>query len=215
MPRLSSVVVPIIVWVVAGVVLPIAVLAWLLAHHQPPYALDRAAMETPRSALGGHPVSIRPVSGVLDVIADGGSTAVYADGGSATIVRTSRPSQVIGKYGSSLRENRVMSFSAASYTQRDSTLMDGRVARTFGMENTVFAFVAPSAASLDRLVAQSAVRPNAKRDVGNTVLDDHRWTAVGVGLGWFVVASLIVTLAIVRAFASGTPQPSTVTWPDR
>jgi hypothetical protein len=213
MPRLSSVVVPIIVWVVAGVMVPIGVLMWLLAHHQPPYALDRAAMETPRSALGGHPVSLRPVTGVLDVIGDGGSTAVYADGGTATIVRTSRPSQVIGKYGSSLRESRMSSFSTGGVTQRNATLTDGRLSRMFGIDDTVFAFVAPTAASLDRLVAQSAVRPNTKRDVGNTVLDDHGWTALAVGLGWFIVASLITTLAIVRAFASGAPQPATVTWP--
>ncbi len=52
---------------------------------------------------------------------------------------------------------------------------------TFGMDTMVFAFIASSAASLDRLVAQSAVRPNTKRDVGNTVLDGHVGRAVAAG----------------------------------
>jgi hypothetical protein len=198
-PRLPSLVAVVAAFIAAGFVLPVGVLAFLLAHHQPPYELDRAAMETPRSALGGNPIAVRPASGVFDVVADGGTTAVYADGSSATIVRTKRPSQVIAKYGSASDERTSRSFTAGGFTQRDATLADGRVARTFGTDGTVFAFVAASPRALDALVAQSAVRRNPKRDVGNDVLDGHVGAAILVALGWFASISLVAIVVIVRA----------------
>ncbi|MDB5070391.1 MAG: hypothetical protein JWM87_1502 [Candidatus Eremiobacteraeota bacterium] len=206
---------PVVAYVAAGIVVPICVLVSLLAHHQPPYVLDRAAMETPRTALGGNPVSVRPVSGVFDIVADGGRIAVYADGSTATLVRTVRPSQVIAKYASSLNERKSTSFSTGGFTERNATLTDGRVARTFGLDETVFAFVAPSRPALDRLVAQSAVRPNTKRDVGNDVLDGHTVAALVIGAGWFLLASLLATLAIVRAFAGPVAAPPPVPWYQR
>lgn len=215
MPRWSSIIVPVVAFVAAGIVVPICVLMWLLAHHQPPYVLDRAAMESPRTALGGKPVSERPVSGVFDVVADGGRTAVYADGSTATLVRTVRPSQVIAKYAASLNERSSSSFSIGGCTERDATLADGRVARTFGIDETVFAFVAPSRPALDRLVAQSAVRRNTKRDVGNDVLDGHAVAAVVIGSGWFLLASLLATLAIIRAFTGANVAAPAVPWYQR
>jgi hypothetical protein len=200
--RWPAIVVPLVAYVAAGFVLPLCVLAWLLVHHQPPYVLDRAMLETPRAALGGNPVAVRPASGLFDVVADGGTTAVYADGGTATIVRTARPSQVIEKYASSLDERSSRSFSAGGLTQRDATLANGQVARTFGMDGTVLAFVASSPRALDGLVAQSAVRRNTKRDVGNDVLDGHVLAAVLIGLGWFALTSLLAVLAILRAINS-------------
>jgi hypothetical protein len=205
--RVWSILLPLAAYVVAAFIMPIGVLIWLLAHHEPPYLLDGTRMESPRTALGGNPIAVRPASGVFDVVADGGQTAVYADGATATIVRTARPDQVIAKYGSSLNERRLTSFSAAGFTQRDATLADGRVARTFGMDGTVFAFVASSPLALDRLVAQSAVRRNAKRDIGNSVLDGHAGAAILIGLGWFVAMSILATLAIVRAMNGGGSPP--------
>ncbi|HEY0384108.1 MAG TPA: hypothetical protein VGC72_18095 [Candidatus Elarobacter sp.] len=215
MMRWSSIVLPVVAFVAFGFVLPVGVLAFLLAHYERPYGLDRAAMETPRSALGGNPVVVRPASGVFDVIADGGKTAVYADGSTATIVRTARPSQIIEKYGSSLNERRSRSSTAGGFTQRDGTLADGRVARTFGLDGTVFAFVAPSPRALDRLVAQSALRRNAKHDVGNTVLDGHSGAAILVGLGWFAIVSLLAIVAILRAVTSTGPSPQRLPWYQR
>jgi hypothetical protein len=200
---LSSLVAVVVAFIAAGFVPPLAALAFLLAHHQPPYVLDRAAMETPRSALGGNPVAVRPASGVFDIVADGGTTAVYADGSTATLVRTKRPSQVIEKYGSAADERTSRSFTAGGFTQRDATLADGRVARTFGTDGTVFAFVAASPRALDALVAQSAVHRNPKRDVGNDVLDGHVGAAILVGLGWFASISLVAVVVLLRA-TSGT-----------
>ncbi|HWT05759.1 MAG TPA: hypothetical protein VN224_08380, partial [Xanthomonadales bacterium] len=214
--RWPSVVLPLAVYVAVGFVLPLGVLVWLLAHHQPPYVLDRAMMETPRTALGGNPVAVRPARGVFDIVADGGTTAVYADGSTATIVRTRRPSQVIEKYGSSSDERTSRSFTAGGFTQRDATLADGRVARTFGTDETVFAFVARSPLVLDRLVAQSAVRRNTKSDVGNTVLDGHVAAAVLIGIGWFAAASLLAVLAMLRALTStDASAPPRVPWYQR
>jgi hypothetical protein len=203
-PRSFSIVIPFVAFVVAGVMLPLGVLIWLLAHHEPPYVLDPEAMRSARSALGGNPVAVRRVTGVLDVIGDGGTTAEYADGSTATIVRTARPDQVVEKYGSSLPERGSTSFSVGGFTQRDARLTDGRFARTVGTGETVFAFIAPSKPALERLVAQSAVRSNPKRDVGNTVLDDHTATAILVGLAWFSTAFVLATVAIVRAAISLT-----------
>jgi hypothetical protein len=200
--RWPAIVVPLVAYVAAAFVLPLCVLAWLLVHHQPPYVLDRAMLETPRAALGGNPVAVRPAPGVFDVVADGGTTAVYADGSTATIVRTARPSQVIEKYASSLNERSSRSFSAGGFTQRDATLATGQVARTFGTDGTVFAFVAASPRALDRLVAKSAVRRNTKRDIGNDVLDGHVLAAVLIGLGWFALMSLLAVLALLRAISS-------------
>ncbi len=211
MPSWSSILVPVVAFVVAGIILPIGVLAWLLAHHEPPYLLDRTAMETPRTALGGNPVAIRPASGVFDVVADGGTTAVYADGSTATIVRTPRPSQVIEKYGSSLNERTSTSFTAGGFTQRDATLGDGRLARTFGLDGMVVAFVAASPRALDRLVAQSAVRRNSKRDVGNSVLDGHTAAAILIALGWFATTAALTLVAILRA-TSTSAAPPPVPW---
>jgi hypothetical protein len=177
--------------------------------------LDRAMMETPRTALGGNPVAVLPASGVFDIVADGGTTATYSDGSSATIVRTRRPSQVIEKYASSLNERSSRSFSAGGFTQRDATLADGRVARTFGADGTVFAFLAPSPRALDLLVAQSAVRHNAKRDVGNDVLDGHVAAAVLIGIGWFAVTSLFAVLAIVRVLNGADASTPRVPWYQR
>jgi hypothetical protein len=201
-PGWFSIVMPFVAFVVGGVLLPLGVLIWLLAHHEPPYVLDREAMRSARSALGGNPVAMRPVSGVLDVIGDGGTTAEYADGSTATLVRAARPDQVVEKYGLSLPEKSSSSFSVGGFTQRDARLTDGRFARTIGTSGSVFAFIAPSAPALEGLVAQSAVRPNAKRDVGNTVLDDHAAMAILIGLGWFVAALILATVAIVRAALS-------------
>jgi hypothetical protein len=200
--RWSSIAVPVAAYVVAGILLPIGVLVWLQAHHEPPYVLDRESMGSARRALGGRPIALKPVSGVLDVIGDGGTTAEYADGSTATMVRAARPSQVVAKYGSSLPEKHSTSSTVGGFTQRDATLTDGRVARTVGTGNIVFAFVAPSVAALDRAVAHSAVRPNAKRDVGNAVLDDRAGTAMAIGIGWFATASLLAGLTIARAAKS-------------
>ncbi|MDB5093287.1 MAG: hypothetical protein JWO85_1388 [Candidatus Eremiobacteraeota bacterium] len=202
MLRWSSIVVPIAVYLAAGIVLPIGVLVWLQAHHEPPYVLESESIGSARSALGGRPIALRPVSGVLDVIADGGTTADYADGSTATMVRASRPSQVVAKYGSSLPEKSATSSTAGGFTQRDATLSDGRVARTIGTSGFVFAFIAPSVAALDRAVAHSALRPNAKRDVGNAVLDDRAGPAMTIGIGWFAAASLLAGLTIARALKS-------------
>jgi hypothetical protein len=201
-PRWFSIVIPVVAFMVVGVLVPLAVLIWLLAHHEPPYVLDRAALGSARTALGGDPVTLKPVTGTLDVIADGGTTATYADGSTATIVHTSRPDQVVGKYGGSLSERGSSSFSVGGFTQRDARLTDGRFARTIGTDGTVLAFIAPSAPALERLVSQSALRRNAKRDVGNTVLDDHGATATLVGLGWFFAALALGTIAVVRGASS-------------
>lgn len=199
----------------AGIIAPICVLVWLLAHHQPPYVLDRAAMATPRSALGGKPVVVRPVSGVFDIVADGGRIAVYPDGSTATLVHTVRPSQVIEKYASSMNERGWSSSTMGGFTKRNARLADGRLARTFGIDESVFAFVAPSRPALDRLVAQSAVRRNTKRDVGNDVLDGHTVAALLIGAGWFLLSSLLATLAIVRAFVGPSPAPQPIPWYQR
>jgi hypothetical protein len=214
-PRWSSILVPVVAYVAAGIVVPICVLIWLLSHHQPPYVLDRAAMGSPRTALGGNSVSVRPVSGVFDIVADGGRIAVYPDGSTATLVRTVRPNQVIAKYASTLNERSSSSFTMGGFTERNATLADGRVARTFGIDESVFAFVAPSRPALDRLVAQSAVRRNTKRDVGNDVLDGHTAAALLIGAGWFLLASLLAVLAIVRAFAGPVAAPPPVPWYQR
>ena len=213
MPRWPWVVVTVLAFVIGGFVVPIGALIWLLAHHEPPFVLDSAVMATPRSALGGRPVAVRPAIGIFDIIADGGTTAVYADGGTATIVRTTRPNQVIEKYGSSLEERGSSSFSIGGFTQRDARLADGRLTRTFGFPGTVIAFVAPSAPSLARLVAQSAVRRNTKRGIGNTVLDDHATAAISVGAGWLLLTSLLVTLVIVRMLKAATREA--VPWYER
>ena len=215
MPRWSWVVVPVLAFVAAGIVVPVFVLVWLMAHHQPPYVLDAAAMETPRSALGGTPIAVRPASGVFDIVADGGQTAIYADGSTSTIVRTPRPSQVIAKYSSTLDERRSASSSAGGFTQRDATLTDGRRARTFGLDGTVFAFIAPSPAALDGLVAQSAIRRNTKRDVGNDVLDGHAVVAILIGVGWFFLASILAAVAIVRAFTGPDVSEPQLPWYQR
>jgi hypothetical protein len=128
-PRWFSIVIPVVAFMVVGVLVPLAVLIWLLAHHEPPYVLDRAALGSARTALGGDPVTLKPVTGTL-------------------------------------------------------------------------AFIAPSAPALERLVSQSALRRNAKRDVGNTVLDDHGATATLVGLGWFFAALALATIAVVRGASS-------------
>jgi hypothetical protein len=213
--RWSSIVLPAVAFIAAGFMVPVGVLAFLLAHHESPYLVDHAAMETPRAALGGDPIVVRPASGVFDVIASGGKTAVYADGSTATFVRVARPNQVIEKYGSSLNERRSSSSTAGGFTQRDATLADGRFARTFGIDGAVFAFVAPSPRALDRLVAQSALRRNAKRDIGNTVLDGHGGAAILVGLGWFGVVSLLAIVAILRAVTSTGPSPQRLPWYQR
>jgi hypothetical protein len=215
MMRWSSIVLPVVAFMAFGFILPIGMLAFLLAHHEPPYVLDRAAMATPRSALGGNPVVVRPSSGVFDVIADGGTTAVFADGSTATVVRTARPSQIIEKYGSTMNERRSRSSTTGGFTQRDATLADGRVARTFGIDGTVLAFVAPSPRALDRLVAQSALRRNDKRGAGNTVLDGHAGAAILVGLGWFALVSALAIVAILRAVTSTGPAPPRVPWYQR
>lgn len=208
-PRWFSIVMPFTAFVVVGVLLPLGVLIWLLVHHEPPFVLDRAAMRSDRSALGGDPVALRPVTGVLDVIGEGGTTAEFADGSTATVVRAARPDQVVEKYGSSLPEKGSSSFSVGGFSLRDARLSDGRFARTIGTSGTVFAFIAPSRPALERLAAQSAVRPNPKRDVGNTVLDDHTVTAILVGLGWFLAAFILATAAIVRAvIAFNAPRSS-------
>jgi hypothetical protein len=212
---LSSIVVPVVAYVVAGIVVPVGVLIWLLGHHQPPYVLDRGAMETPRSALGGNPVAVRQAGGVFDVVADGGTTAVYADGSTSTVVRTPRPSQVIEKYGSSLHERRSSSTTVGGYTRRDATLADGRFARTIGIDGMVFAFVAPSPAALEGLVAQSAVRRNTKRDIGNDVLDGHTVAAILIGAGWFFFTSVAALLAIVRAVATTGASAPPAPWYQR
>jgi hypothetical protein len=170
-------------------------------------------MENARTALGGNPVAVRPAGGVFDVVTNGGTTAVYADGSTATFVRTPRPSQTIGKYGSSLDERTSMSSTVGGFTRRDATLADGRSARTFGIDGTVFAFVAPSVLALDRLVAQSAIRRNTKRDVGNAILDDHTAASILIGLGWMAVATLATTLAVVRAVRGpNRAGPAAVPW---
>ena len=199
MPRWSSVVVPVVAFMLLGIALPIGVLVWLLVHHEPPYVLERASMGSVRSALGGHPVTMKPVSGVLDVIGEGGSTAQYADGSSATIVRAAHPSQVIEKYASSLQERGMNSFTVGGFTQRDARLADGRYLRAIGTSDQVFVFTAASIPALNRLMDQSAVRRNGKRDIGNTVLDDHGATAVLVGVGWFLAIVVIAGIAVVRA----------------
>jgi hypothetical protein len=208
-PRWFSFFVPVVGFVVLGVALPLGVLIWLLAHHEPPYVLDRESMGSARSALGGNPVAMRPVSGVLDVVGDGGTTAEYADGSTATMVRAANPSQVVDKFGLSLPEKSSTSFSVGGFTQRDARLTDGRFARTIGTSGMVFAFIARSIPALDRLVAQSAVRPNRKRDIGNTVLDHHAAMAILIGLGWFLAALILATVAVVRAAISLlAPAPS-------
>ena len=189
---------PVVASIVVGVLAPLGALIWLLAHHEPPYVLDRAALAGARTALGGNPVTLKPATGTLDVIADGGTTATYADGSTATIVHAARPDQVVEKYGGSLSERRSSSFSVGGFTQRDAVLNDGRFARTIGTDGTVLAFIAPSAPALERLAAQSAVRRNAKRGVGNTVLDDHGAVATLAGLGWFFAAFALATVAVVR-----------------
>src|ERR1700684_3145557 len=93
-------------FVVLGVVAPIVALAFLCGRHEPPYVLERAAMTSARAALGGAPVSLVPVTGVLDTLGDGGTIARYADGSTSAIVRAARPDQVIERYGGSLRESR-------------------------------------------------------------------------------------------------------------
>ena len=158
---------------------------------------------------------MRPAAGVFDVVADGGSTAVYADGSTATIVRTEHPSQVIGKLGSASDERTSRSFSVGGFTQRDATLANGHVTRAFGIDATVFAFVAPSPRALDQLVEQSALRRNPKRDVGNTVLDGHVGAAILVGLGWFAVVSVLAIVAILRAVTTTGPSPPRVPWYQR
>jgi hypothetical protein len=213
--RWPAIVVPLVAYAAAGFVLPIGVLVWLLAHHQPAYVLDRPMMETDRTALGGNPVAVAPAAGVFDIVADGGTTAIYSGGSSATIVRTRRPSEVIAKYASSLDERRSSSFSVGGFTQRDAMLADGRVARTFGTDGIVFAFVAPSPASLDRLVAQSAVRRNAKRDVGNDILDGHIVAAVLIGMGWFAVMSLLAVATMLRTLRDAGGSPPRVPWYQR
>ncbi|HEY0396184.1 MAG TPA: hypothetical protein VGD01_17000 [Candidatus Elarobacter sp.] len=213
MPRWPLVVVTVLAFVIGGFVVPIGALMWLLIHHEPPFVLDSAAMATPRTALGGRPVAVRPATGIFDIIADGGTTAVYADGGTATIVRTTRPSQVIEKYGSSLDERGSSSSSIGGFTQRDARLGDGRLARTFGFPGTVIAFVAPSAPSLARLVAQSAIRRNPKRDIGNTVLDDHATAAIFVAAGWLLLTALLALVVIVRVLKTTLGRP--VPWYER
>jgi hypothetical protein len=79
----------------------------------------------------------------------------------------------------------------------------------------VFAFVAPSPAALDRLVAQSAVRRNAKRDVGNDVLDGHIVAAVLVGMGWFAVMSLLAVATMLRTLRDTGGSPPRVPWYQR
>jgi hypothetical protein len=198
-PRWTSVVIPVLAFLMLGVALPIGVLVWLLVHHEPPYVLDRESMGSARRALGGHPVAMKPVSGVLDVIGDGGTTADYADGSSATIVRAARPSQVIEKYGSSLDERGSSSFTVGGFTQRDARLPQGRFMRAIGTDNTVFVFNASSVPALDQLTEQSAVRRNTRRDIGNTVLDDHAALASLIGLGWFVATLVLAGIAVARA----------------
>jgi hypothetical protein len=193
---LLSLVIPLAAFAAVGVVLPICVLMWLLAHHQPPYVLDRALLETPRTALGGNPVTVRPVYAAA---AERGTIALYADGSTSSIVRGQRQAQAIEGAASVLDERRSSSFSIGGFTQRDATLADGRVARTFGIDDTVMVFVAQTPLALDRLVAQSAVRPNAKRDVGNTVLDGHAGAAVAIGIAWLALTALPAALAILRA----------------
>jgi hypothetical protein len=208
MPRRSSpIVVPFVLWIALGIFFPVGVLIALLASHESPYVLDRTALATARTALGGHPVSVRAASGVLDVIADRAETAVYADGSSATIAQTDTPGQVIEKYCSSMHERTSTSSSVGGFTQRDATLSDGRVARTFGVGKIVLSFVAPSAAALDRLVAQSALRRNPAKGIGNKILDGHVAIAILIGAGWFALVTVFSMRAMMRALNPRGPTP--------
>ena len=210
MPRRSSpIVVPFVLWIALGIFFPIGVLVGLLAFHEPPYVFDRAALATARSALGGHPVSVRAASGVLDVIAERAQTAVYADGSTATIAQTDSADQVIEKYCSSMHERTSTSSSVGGFTQRDATLTDGRVARTFGIGKIVLSFVAPSPAALNRLVAQSALRRNPSRGIGNKILDGHVGIAILIGGGWFALVTIFTARAMMRALNPRGPTPTT------
>ena len=57
------------------------------------------------------------------------------------------------------------------------------------------------------LVAQSAVRRNPKRDIGNDVLDGHVGAAILVALGWFASISLVAIVVILRG-VSGADNPA-------
>ena len=210
MPRWRIVVAAILGWLFLGFALPLSTALWLLFHYEPPFVVDTTRLATPSTAFAGHP-AITPVTGVL--AAGRGATAVYPDTSTVTIVRTAAPEPIVESYAAALHPASSTSTSIQDFTQRDLRLGGGRVARIIRIGDTVFAFLAPDARTLDRLVAATpSLKRNSRRAVGNVVYDDHGAAAIAVGLVWGLGSFLLATVLIMRYAKPGPtlPPPGTI-----
>jgi len=201
MPNTGAIMASVLAFVLLGIALPIAALVWLTAHHQAPYVLVDEYAESPTQAFPAHPMSTAPLTGVLDAVGDG-STATYAGGGSVSIVRhVESVDSAINQYTKDLDANSESGWGVGGYNQTDLTLKDDRTQRIIGTDDMLFVFTAPNKPAVDQLLAHTpSLRKNDRREIGNTILDQHAGLTFAILGGWFLVASLLATLAIMRLF---------------